>query len=244
MIYSSKQNSKIKEIASLKEKKYRQKLGLYLVEGIKSVAEAISMQKEVVKVVVTQDKAVNFENFKGETLVVSDEVFNYLSDEVTPQGVMAVLKIPNLTPTAPKGNCLLLDGVSDPGNLGTIIRSANAFGYKDIYLVNSVDAFSRKVVRASMSGIFSVNIYNGSYQDCLQALKDYQIIVADMNGEDINSFIPPKKFALVMGNEGKGVSDYLKGMASNTVSIPMRKECESLNVAVASAIIMYKFSNL
>lgn len=244
MIYSSKQNPKIKEIASLKEKKYRQKLGLYLVEGIKSVAEAIRMQKDVVKIVVAEDKLGNFVDFKGEIITVTNDVFNYLSDEVTPQGVMAVIKIPSLTPKVPTGNCLLLDGVSDPGNLGAIIRSANAFGFKDIYLVNSVDAFSSKVVRASMSGIFSVNIYNGSYDECLQALKGYQIIVADMDGEDVNSFIPPNKFVLVMGNEGNGVSAYLKGLASKTLSIPMRKECESLNVAVASAIIMFKFSNI
>lgn len=241
MIYSSRQNPKVKEIASLKDKKNRQKLGLYLAQGIKSVSEAIAMQKEIVKLVVSQDNENLFSNFNGEIIVVSNDVFNYLSDEVSPQGVMAIIKIPDLTPKAPTSIPLILDGVSDPGNLGTIIRSANAFGFKDIYLINCVDAFSNKVVKASMSGIFSVNIYNSNYDDIQNLLNDYEIVVADVNGEDINGFIPPKKFAIVMGNEANGVSNNIKSVASRFITIPMQKECESLNVAVATAIIMFKF---
>ena len=159
MVYTSKQNPIIKEIASLKDKKYRQKLGLYVAEGVKLVNEAIKYNVNIEKIVVTEEylPLVAPNNFN--VIIVSKAVFDYLSYEESPQGVLAVIKIPSSSVLPPKGNALILDGVSDPGNLGTIIRTAAASGYKNVYLISCADPFSPKVVRASMSGIYFVNLH-------------------------------------------------------------------------------------
>ena len=142
MVYSSKQNALIKEIASLKDKKYRNKLRLYVAEGIKMVNEAINSGVSI-KYVVAVSNVVNEIQQGDYTLIeVTPEVFSYISDETTPQGALAVLNITNKEVLPPKNNALILDGVSDPGNMGTIIRTANAFGYTDLYLINCVDPYS------------------------------------------------------------------------------------------------------
>ena len=240
MVYSSKQNAVIKEIASLKDKKYRNKLRLYIAEGVKMVNEAINAGISIDKVVATSEilPQINKGNYK--VIEVTPEVFSYLSDETTPQGALAVINIPNKPISQPKGNALILEGVQDPGNMGTIIRTANAFGYNDIYLLNSVDPYSNKAVRASMSGIYFVNVYKTDLESALKVLNGAQIIVADMGGENLDAFSTNKKHCIVVGNEANGVSNEVKQIANKVVGIPMNANSESLNVAVASAIMMYK----
>lgn len=242
MVYTSKQNVLIKEIASLKEKKGRNELGLFVAEGLKLVKDAILYNQEIVKIVVAENFLGEIPKVNAEVITVSNEVFKFISSEVTPQGILAVIKIPNQTVKAPKDNSLILDGVQDPGNLGAIIRSANAFNYKELYLVNSVDAYSPKVVRSSMSGIYNVKIYKCNYNELFEVLNGVKVIVADMGGEDITNFVAPEKFSIVMGNEGNGVSETMRKRADYTVKIPMNATCESLNVAVASSIMMYKLN--
>ncbi len=241
MIYTSKQNAIIKEIASLKDKKYRLKLGLYIAEGVKMVNEAIKHNLPIQKIVVTNNIISSVLKTDVEIITVSDEVFNYLSQEVSPQGVLAVIKINGSNVKSNGRRALILDGVSDPGNLGTIIRTAVAFNYNDLYLLNCADPYNSKCVRSSMSGIYFVNINKCTLKECLEALDGYKIIVADMHGEDIESFeFSSEKIAVVVGNEANGVSDELKSVASNVLSIKMDEKSESLNVGVASAIMMYK----
>jgi TrmH family RNA methyltransferase len=239
MVITSKSNELIKKISSLQDKKFRKKYGEYLVEGIKPVNECISAGKEVTCVVCTPELE---SSFKG-AVVVSEELFKYISSELTPQGVMAVVKIPDIKVVPPEGSCILLDKLQDPGNLGTIIRTANAAGYNDIYLINCTDPFSPKAVRASMSGIFFVNLHVGSSEEVFNALTGVPIIAADMDGEDIFAFTPPKKYCLCIGNEGNGISEEVKAQAAFTVKIPMRSSCESLNAAVSAAISMYTLKN-
>jgi TrmH family RNA methyltransferase len=235
MVITSKSNALIKKIVSLADKKYRKEYGEYLVEGIKPVNECIKAGMTVTSIVCTQE----LENMFDGATVLSDELFKYISSEKTPQGVIAIVKLPVTIVKKPKGNCLLLDKLQDPGNLGTIIRTANAAGYEDIYLINCTDAFSPKAVRASMSGIFFVNIYIGSYEEVFSALGDMPIIIADMYGEDIFAFNSPEKFCLCIGNEGNGLSAEVKAKANFSVKIPMRESCESLNAAISAAISMY-----
>lgn len=174
------------------------------------------------------------------TVCVSDDVFRFLSDEKTPQGILCRVKIPDTSLLPPKGRCLFLDGVSDPGNLGTILRTANAAGYDRVYLTNEcADPFSPKSVRASMSGVFFTEICRGDRAEILSVLDGFPIVIADMGGVDVFSFAPPKDFALVIGNEANGVSDEVKNAAAYTVKIPMRSTQESLNAAVSAGIIMY-----
>lgn len=239
MLITSRANPTVKKLVSLAEKKYRREYGEYIVEGIKSVDECIAAGCKITAVYCTQQYA---EKYNGAVLL-SDGIFEYISNEKTPQGVLATVEIPRLNARPPKGQCLLLDRIQDPGNLGTIIRTANAAGYEDIYAVNCVDAYSPKVVRASMSGIFFVNIYDCTLDDALSVLGDVPVITADMGGENIFTFNAPEKFCLCIGNEGGGVSDRIKALSEFTVKIPMRPTCESLNAGVSAAIAMYALKN-
>ena len=154
MIINSKSNPTIKEIIKLYDKKYRQQYGKYLVEGTKPVDECLAYGHGAELIVCTEQLAAKYDS----PIVVSETLFSAISAEKTPQGVIAVVKLPDFKPKKPDGRCLLLDRIRDPGNLGTIIRTANAAGYSQLYLINCADPFSPKVVRASMSGIFFVKI--------------------------------------------------------------------------------------
>lgn len=239
MVITSKSNPLVKKINSLSDKKFRRQLGLYLVEGVKSVKECIAAGCRIQQIICTEEH----ENEFASAVVVSDGVFKSISSEVTPQGVMAVVKIPDSRLTPPEGSCLLLDCLQDPGNLGTVIRTANAAGYGEIYLINCTDPYSPKAVRASMSGIFFVKIYSGAREEVLSTLSGVPLICADMNGEDIFAFSPPDKFCLCIGNEGGGISEQVSKAAAYTVKIPMRESCESLNAAVSAGIAMYALKN-
>lgn len=243
MVYESKQNPLIKKIASLKDKKGRREHGAYLVEGIKMVFEAVKYNQPICYVVVMEGFKETIPSCKAEIVTVSKSVFEYLSDEATPQGILAVIKIPALSIKKPTGNALLLDGVSDPGNLGTIIRTACASGYKDIYAVNSADFYSPKTVRSSMSGIYFVNLYKCSYEEAFSAISELDLIVGDIKGDDLFKFKPTKNFCIAVGNEANGLSQTVKDKASYTLTIPMSENSESLNVAVATSIMMYTLIN-
>ena len=181
------------------------------------------------------------ENFACERRVrVSDDVFKFLCDEKTPQGVLGRVYIPTTKLQPPTGRCLLLDGVSDPGNMGAILRTANAAGYGEVYLTKDcTDPYAPKSVRASMSGVFFTKIYVGEREEILSVLDGVPIVTADMGGENIFHFRAPEKYALAIGNEGNGISDLVKKTSSFVVRIPMRETQESLNAAVSAGIFMY-----
>ncbi len=242
MIYSSKQNALIKKIASLKDKKGRREHGLYIVEGVKMVTEAIKYGQDISYIVVSQKADFTFQT-SAEILTVTEQVFSYLSDETTPQGVLAVVKIPDLSLKKPSGNAIILDGIQDPGNMGTIIRTATACGYSDIYLLSCVDPYSPKAVRASMSGIYFVNAIKCEVEDIKNLLSGYEIIVADFGGKNLFDYKPSSNFAIVIGNEGNGVSQAVKSMADTVLTIPMDSKIESLNASVACALMMYNLKN-
>lgn len=239
MVITSKQNPLIKKFASLADKKFRKENGLYLVEGVKPVKECLSAGCSVENILVTEE---NFKDFPAAT-VVSDEVFKSISSEKTPQGVIAAVKIPENRLIPPENSCILLDCLQDPGNLGTIIRTANAAGYTEIYAINCTDPYSPKAVRASMSGIFFVSVRQGTLVEVLKVINGVPLICADMDGENIFSFKSPEKFCLCIGNEGNGICKELKEKSDYTVSIPMRSTCESLNAAVSAGIAMYSLKN-
>ena len=240
MILTSKNNPLIKETASLKERKGRKQLGLFLVEGLKMTLECQKSDLEIERVFLSESFTGDLPDFNAETVRVSDDVFRFLSDEKTPQGVLCRVKIPQNTLCAPKGSCLLLDGVADPGNVGAIVRTANAAGDTQLYLTEGcADPYSPKSVRASMSGIFFTQIYTGARSEILSVLKDTPILAADMDGENVFTFKAPEKFALAIGNEANGVSKEVFAQSSGTVKIPMQATQESLNAAVSAGIVMY-----
>ena len=239
MIITSKNNLKIKQIALLKDKKFRKKSGLFVVEGFKMVSEAISHGKAVQVLVGLEDAVARFESCDVEKIVVNESVLSYVSDAVTPQGILAVLKEDIKPLKSPEKPAVLLDGIADPGNLGTIIRTCVAAGVNDIYLVDCCDPFSPKAVRSSMSGIFFANLYFLSRQEISSVMQNTPIIVADMGGENVFTFSPPKTYCLVIGNEANGVSQEVKALATHTVKIPMADRIESLNAGVSLAVIIY-----
>ena len=183
------------------------------------------------------------ESYRGEAddsaIRVSDEVFARLSDEKTPQGILCVVKIPEKPLCPPRESCLFLDGISDPGNMGAIIRTANAAGYRELYLAECTDPYSPKSVRASMSGVFFVNLYTGTRKEILSALTGVPVLATDRDGENIFSFSPSEKYVLAIGNEANGISEEVFKAAEYTIKIPMQASQESLNAAVSAGIAMY-----
>ncbi len=243
----SKQNEKIKRIRSLKEKKFRETYGEYVALGYKLCLEALKMRLPVVQIVATEKMMAFLNLTEGQTsgyevISVSDEVFASLTDEASPQGVLTVIKKPEAKAKSPKGDCLLLDKISDPGNLGTIIRTAAACDITELYLIDSVDPFSSKTVRSAMGGLFRVNVYECGYEEAVSVI-DKPIIVADMDGENVFNYNVNGDFCLVVGNEANGVSEFVKNNAKIKVSVPMANDVESLNAGVSAGIIMYALKN-
>ena len=249
-LITSKSNSVVKEAVALKDKKGRKERGLFLAEGEKMTAECLAAHMQIERVLFAENYAGKYaerihsllkENGVAEDKIscLSQSVFNCISEEKTPQGVLCEVKIPAETPKAPEGDSLLLDGIADPGNLGTIIRTANAAGFKEIYLMNCADAYSPKCVRASMSGIFFTSLYSVSREEALRLMQGVPIIAADMGGQNVFSFSAPEKIALAVGNEANGLSKEVRDAAAYTVAIPMRAAQESLNAGVAAAVCMY-----
>ena len=241
MIYTSVNNPKIKLISSLKDKKGRKEQSAYLVEGVKMVKEAIICRADV-KCVVGIESVLKENGLIGDerAICVDEKVFKRVCDSVTPQGIAAVIGIPENAKTSPQGNCIILDGIQDPGNMGTIVRTAAAAGIKDIYTLTCTDPYSPKAVRWSMCGIYFVDIHQIDYADIGGLFKNHKILVADMRGENVFSFKNDGNFALVIGNEANGVSDFMKNVANARISIPMSENIESLNAGVSCAIALYQ----
>ena len=239
MVITSYDNAKIAEIVKLSQKKYRNKLRRYFIEGARLVHDAIAHGANIVGMYVAESAAPNF-NFDGQ-IVVADKVFAKISDTVNSQGVLAVVEMVEDSLHKPTGNCLVLDGLQDPGNVGTLIRTAAACGFSDIYAANCVDLYSPKVLRSAMSAHFCVKLHElDSIEQAFSLLDGVEIVCADMGGDNAFEANFAPKTALVLGNEGNGLSDYSKSHASRAVSLPMANGFESLNVAVAGSVIMYQ----
>ena len=240
MIITSKSNKTVSFVNSLKNKKARKESGLYIVEGKKMLREAFIAGKKVKTVVLSESAQLDFPLGNAEVLTVSDGVFSYLSDEVTPQGVLAVIARDEEFPSGTGSVSILLDGLQDPGNMGTIIRTAAAVGVKDLYLANCCDPFSPKVVRSSMSGIYSVKLHFIDRSEIGEVFSSVELIAADMGGENVFGYKPQGDFCVAVGNEANGLSEETKRAADKIASIPMTKNAESLNVGVALSVMLYE----
>ena len=239
MVITSYDNAKIAEIVKLSQKKYRRQCQRYVIEGARLVHDAIRHGAKIVGVFVAESAASSF-NFDGQ-IVVADRVFAKICDTVNSQGVLAVVEMAKQCATQPVGNCLVLDGLQDPGNVGTLIRTAAACGFSDVYAANCVDLYSPKVLRSAMSAHFCVKLHElDSIEQAFSLLDGCQIVCADMGGSDVFDAELSSKMALVLGNEGNGLSDYSKTHATRTLALPMANGFESLNVAVAGSVMMYQ----
>lgn len=234
----SRSNPLIKLVRSLSDKSARDEHCLFVAEGVKSVKEAFSSGFAVECVLGTKKGLSLLGKTEGKTEELSDDVFKSVSGEQSPQGVLAIVKKPKNRIIPPRGNCVFLDGVMDPSNVGAIIRTAVAAGYKDVFLADCADAFNPKAVRASMGGIFKALVICGTREELIPVV-DKPFVIADMGGKNVFSRKSQEEVCLVIGNEGHGVSERMKNLASEIVSIPMQNGIESLNAAVSAGILMY-----
>lgn len=244
---TSKDNETIKEIKKLKEKKFRK--DKFIVEGIKMVKEAINEKASIDKIVfcnLAMEKEIeNLRNY--DYIEVSEKIFKELTDVVTPQGVLAVInKSINNKKIDEKANYILaLDNLQDPGNLGTIIRTADAANLKQIIVSkDTVDAYSPKVVRATMGAIFRVNIVEADdLKETLLNLKNenFEIVTTSLQTNNSIYDIDYNKKVVVIGNEANGVENEIIKMSDYKVKIPMPGKAESLNASVAASIMIYEY---
>ena len=248
MIITSKDNDTIKSIKKLKEKKYRTES--FIVEGIKMVKEALE-QAEVEKVIVSETfsssddfKSLNCDEQK--LIIASDKVFEDLTDVVTPQGIIAVVKKSSNSEIDYSDEFVLaLDGIQDPGNLGTIIRTADSANIKQILVSkDTVDAYSPKVIRSTMGGIFRTKVIEvEDLAQTLNSFKDngYKVVTTELNAEKSIYDMNYQKSVVVIGNEANGVTEEVSKTATDKVIIPMLGKTESLNAAVATSIMIYEY---
>ena len=235
---NSKNNQKIKDACSLKLKKVRQEKGLFLMEGIKNLDLALKYGH--VKTIFT---SIGLPKLKQdiECYKVNEEVLNKLASSENPEGVVFVSEINK--PKKDKKDyhkIVYLDQINDPGNLGTILRTAVAFNYDAVILSKgSVDLYNEKVVAASKGAIFLID----AFIDDISNYQDKQIIVStlDENSVSLNECSKPDDFVLILGNESHGVSEPIIKMANQLVKIEMNDVIDSLNVAMAGAILMNYF---
>ena len=237
MIYTSVENKKIKELKKLNQKKYRDIENKFLIEGEHLVTEAYK-NGYLEGLILKTDS-----NFKLDidTIFVSENVLKYISEVDSPTMIGICSKV-NKTEIGNK--VLILDDIQDPGNLGTIIRSSVAFNVDTIILSeNTVDLYNSKVIRSTQGMIFNINIIRSDLDIIIKSLKkqDYKIYGTNVNnGKNIKTVEKRKKFAIIVGNEGNGVRSSILDLCDENIYINMNTNCESLNVAVATSIILYE----
>ena len=228
-------NNKVKNWTKLKEKKYRDETNTFLVESEHLVDEAL--KKGVVL------ELISLENTKYlNATIVSKEVMKKITNQVTEPNVCAVCQ--KLQEKEVLDNAIILDDISDPGNLGTIIRSAVAFGFKNIVLSeHCVDIYNPKVIRSSEGMIFHLNIL---YTDIISFIKNHSFLkiygTSVVNGTKLSNIKFIDKVGIIIGNEGRGMSKELIKYCNDLIYIPMNNLCESLNAGVSASIIMYEVS--
>lgn len=246
-VIQNKENSKVKLIVKLQDKKYRDEEKLYVAEGARWVFDAQKHSGAISFIAIKEscrelygDKISDM----SKVFVFSDSVFDRFSQVENNQGILCVAKIIPHTLPLRSDHCLFLDRIRDPGNMGTIIRTALAAGYSDIILNNCVDVYNPKVIRSTMSSVLNVRFIEGKPCVLGDASADgYTIVTADLDGENLFSVSnKPKKVVLVIGNEAEGISDEVKAYSQKSVRIPM-ENIESLNASVSAGILMYFFKH-
>ena len=254
-VITSKDNEIIKSIKKLKDKKYRDEEDLYIIEGIKIIEEAIEEEAYIKKIVICEEcvaageieQKLLYTIAKYDCIYVNKKVFGFLTDVVAPQGILAVVEKPS---KATKINytediILALDGIQDPGNLGTILRTADSVNLKQIIVTKTTaDSYNPKVVRSTMGAILRVKVIETD--DLVATLKEikknkFKVVVTSLDTNDSVYDIEYNKKVIVIGNEANGVSKEVQAIADNRVKIPMLGKTESLNASVATGIMLYEY---
>ena len=230
MKIESLSNAKVKDWNKLKEKKYRDEAGLFLIEGDHLIKEAL--KKQMVVSTIGLNETYDY--------TVNPEILKKLSSQKS--GVKEIAVVKKIEEKKVEGDkILILDNIQDPGNLGTIIRSAVAFNISTIILSDDcVDLYNDKVIRSSEGMIFNINIVRKKLIEIIPKLKKngYTVYATTVNGNGY--FENDSKIALVIGNEGNGIKEDILNLCDKNITIKMNKDCESLNAGVAASILMYE----
>lgn len=249
MVIQSTKNERIKEWKKLHTKKGRSKTSQYIIEGDHLVEEAVLHNASIDNVIISEERErpIFLQDIPSEQIVsVSKNVAAYLAETETTQGIFAIISMDsNEKPSTLNGGYLFLDAVQDPGNVGTMIRTADSLGFSGVVLgVGTVDVYNEKTLRSAQGSHFHIDVWQGEleeWMDVFQAEK-YPVYgtALDEKAVSIPQFTPPSTFALIMGSEGSGVGKKLLERTDANLYIPMRGQAESLNVAVAAGIVMYQ----
>ncbi|MCI8555239.1 MAG: RNA methyltransferase [Clostridia bacterium] len=217
---------------------------MLFLDNVKIIKDALAGGLKAKYILVDSEDKNIFDNANCEIYKVDSKTIEMLSDSKTPQGVLCITEyIPHIV-EKPKTNFLVLDGLQDPGNVGTLIRTGCACGFEYVYLVSSVKPSNSKLIRSSVGTIFKSNVISLSKDEFIKLAKEWQLnlIATDMNGENIFNFKADGIIGLIIGNEGQGISDEMAAICNHTVKIPMNEGVESLNASISGAIIMYEIN--
>ncbi len=255
MVITSKDNETIKHIKKLKEKKYREEYKEFIIEGAKMIEEAIQENANIKSVIICDDcknqcaipNELMYEIAKKKCIYVDERIFSTITDVINPQGIMAIVEKPDNKEQKidySQDVFLVLDNIQDPGNMGTILRTADSLNVKQIIVSKGTsDIYNLKVVRSTMGAIFRVKIIETD--DLVKTLKEMKkngihICSTDLQTDKSIYDIDYHKTAIVIGNEANGVSRKVLDVADAKIKIPMIGKTESLNAAVATSIILYE----
>ena len=255
MIITSKDNETIKHIRKLKEKKYRDEFGEYIVEGVKLINEAIAEKLDVKTIVIcdncnkteTINQNLMYEVAKYSCIYVDEKVFNTITEVQNPQGILAVVGKKNKQEEINYNEdvIVILDDIQDPGNLGTILRTIDSVNLSQVIISKkSGDVYNSKVIRSTMGAIFRINVIESySLLDTIKNLKKHKftIISTSLDTDKTIYDIQYKKVAIVIGNEANGVSKEIQEISDSKIKIPMLGKTESLNASVATGIVLYEY---
>ena len=227
-------------------KKQKRNSCLLFLDNIKIIKEALKVGVKPKYILIQNDKVDEFEkifqDYQAIIYTTTHIAIEMLSDNKTPQGVVCITEyLPNMV-IEPKSDFLVIDGLQDPGNVGTLIRTACACGIKYVYLVESVNVTNTKLIRSSVGTIFQTRVMETSKEEFIELVKKYNLplIKADMYGKNIFTFNLSGTKGIVIGNEGHGVSQELSSLCKYSVALPMKNNVESLNASIAGSIIMYE----
>ena len=245
-VITSRKNPLLQQVKRLlSSRKEREEAGLFVSDGTKLLQEAIRWWQGLDTVILSRNVDITIPD-GVRTVVVPEDVMASISPMQTPQGALFLCRLPEQLPFAPKPGMLLLDGIQDPGNLGTILRTADALQIPVALLEGCADPYSHKVVRASMGAVFRMEIMRTTWLEAQAACEAAGITVGvtalNDTAKDLRE-APLDTMAVVIGSEGQGVRREILESAGQALIIPMNPNCESLNAAIAAAIVMWQMKS-
>ena len=254
-VISSKENELIKHIKKLKDKKERDLSNEYIIEGIKLIQEAIQEKAKIKQIIICEEcekaeaipKEIMYGIARYECIYITKKLYNYLTEVKTPQGILAVIEKESNEKNIDYTQEIIvaLDGIQDPGNLGTILRTVDSIGLTQILVSkDTADSFNPKVVRSTMGAIFRVKVIEcEDLEKTLKKIKKhkFEIVVTSLQTKNSIYDIDYNKKVIVIGNEANGVQEKIQQLSDKKVKIPMLGKTESLNASVATGIILYEY---